>query len=222
MVSTVTTYHKGYSVTGSTKIIHRYLPKEVGELLVYYLWIIQPFCRKLHLLVYDRSGWSSPFVWAKDDGLEPWDSSRLSRILRREFQADLGVTMNIPYYRHLAIAISWKHLGRDGFKRDYEAEDTPFDKQASHTSWTAGNLYARGLEEAPGHVEARKAEYRKISKEWHAFLRFTPSSLPPRKHVSGDIADKGNGGVQKRRCVSKGGQENRCNNRGTETVLWEF
>ena len=37
MVSTVTTYHKGYSVTGSTKIIHRYLPKEVGELLVYYL-----------------------------------------------------------------------------------------------------------------------------------------------------------------------------------------
>ena len=43
MISTVTSYHKGYSVTGSTKIIHRFLPKEVGELLVYYLWLVQPF-----------------------------------------------------------------------------------------------------------------------------------------------------------------------------------
>jgi hypothetical protein len=34
MVSTVTTYHKGYRPTGNTKIIHRYLPKEIGELLI--------------------------------------------------------------------------------------------------------------------------------------------------------------------------------------------
>lgn len=37
IISTVTSYHKGYTITGSTKIIHRYLPKEVGELVVYYL-----------------------------------------------------------------------------------------------------------------------------------------------------------------------------------------
>ena len=37
LISTITIYYKGYSVTGSTKIIHRYLPKEVGELMVYYL-----------------------------------------------------------------------------------------------------------------------------------------------------------------------------------------
>ena len=37
MVSIVTSYYKGYSVTGSTKIIYRYLLKEVAELLVYYL-----------------------------------------------------------------------------------------------------------------------------------------------------------------------------------------
>jgi hypothetical protein len=50
MVSTVTAYYKGYSITGSTKIIYRYLPKEVGELLVYYLWLMRPFYRKLELL----------------------------------------------------------------------------------------------------------------------------------------------------------------------------
>ena len=29
----VTRYHKGYNLTGNLKIIHRYLPREVGELL---------------------------------------------------------------------------------------------------------------------------------------------------------------------------------------------
>ena len=51
-VSTVTAYHKGYSITGSTKIIHRYVPKEVGELLVYYLWLVRPFVDQLNVLAF--------------------------------------------------------------------------------------------------------------------------------------------------------------------------
>ncbi len=35
LVALVTSYHKGYRCTGSTKIIHRYLPKELSELVVY-------------------------------------------------------------------------------------------------------------------------------------------------------------------------------------------
>jgi hypothetical protein len=81
--------------------------------------------------------------------------------------------MNIPIYRHLAIAISRRHLPGGGFKRDYGLENTKFDTQSSHSSWTAGCIYARGLEEAPGHVEARKEIYRRISCEWHEFLGFT-------------------------------------------------
>ena len=78
-----------------------------------------------------------------------------------------------------------------------------FDRQSSHTLWTAGNLNARGLEEAPGHVEARKAEYWKISKEWHTFLGFLPSSLPLRKRALGDIIGKANAVAQKRSCPIK-------------------
>jgi hypothetical protein len=36
MVVFVTRYHKAYSVSGNVKIIHRYLPREVGELVVWY------------------------------------------------------------------------------------------------------------------------------------------------------------------------------------------
>ena len=62
MVSTVTTYHKGYSTTRNTKIIYRYLPKEVGELLIYYLWLVQPFCRKLEMLALRRRELPSLFL----------------------------------------------------------------------------------------------------------------------------------------------------------------
>jgi hypothetical protein len=37
LVSFVTFYHKNYSASSTTKLIHRYLPPEVGELLIYYL-----------------------------------------------------------------------------------------------------------------------------------------------------------------------------------------
>jgi hypothetical protein len=33
----VTTYHKGYSISNTTKIIHHYLPKAISKLVVYYL-----------------------------------------------------------------------------------------------------------------------------------------------------------------------------------------
>ncbi len=37
LVVFVTYYHKGYTISGSTKIIYRYFPQAIGELLVYYL-----------------------------------------------------------------------------------------------------------------------------------------------------------------------------------------
>lgn len=47
----VTRYHKGYSVSGDVKIIHQYLPREVGELLVYYMWLVLPFQQRLEAIV---------------------------------------------------------------------------------------------------------------------------------------------------------------------------
>jgi hypothetical protein len=63
----VTYYHKGYSVTGTTKIIHRYLPSNVGELLLYYVWLIVPFLSQLSQLVKIpgfKQG-STPYLWGE-------------------------------------------------------------------------------------------------------------------------------------------------------------
>ena len=39
----VTVYHKNIRSSRKAKIIHRYLPREVGELMLYYLWLVVPF-----------------------------------------------------------------------------------------------------------------------------------------------------------------------------------
>jgi hypothetical protein len=60
------------------------------------------------------------------------------------------------------------------FKRDFiEAVSWAWnDEMAAHSTKIAGLTYARGLEEAPGHIAGAKAEYRRISREWHAWLGF--------------------------------------------------
>jgi hypothetical protein len=43
MVVFVSRYHKGFHITNNTKVIQRYLPQEVRELVVRYIWLVLPF-----------------------------------------------------------------------------------------------------------------------------------------------------------------------------------
>jgi hypothetical protein len=51
IVAFVTAYHKNYRQTRKVKIIYKYLPKEVKELLVRYLWLILPFWQAMQSVV---------------------------------------------------------------------------------------------------------------------------------------------------------------------------
>jgi hypothetical protein len=62
MVAFVTRYHKGYSSSQKMKVIHRYVPKEVGEIVVYYLWLVEPFVRQLQMMAREQEVFST-FMW---------------------------------------------------------------------------------------------------------------------------------------------------------------
>jgi hypothetical protein len=47
MVVVASKYHKGFYASNDAKIIYRYLPREVGELVVWYLWLVLPFVERL-------------------------------------------------------------------------------------------------------------------------------------------------------------------------------
>jgi hypothetical protein len=206
LVCFVTSYHKNYSITNSTKIIHRYLLQEVSELLVYYLWLVVPFLEQLSILN-AVPGLEEPgsFLWptnlavrrrrqkgAQNIGLsgpksqeEPWDSSQLGEIIAGEMLRGLKTKASISLWRYNAIAISRRHLPEgQHFKRDYglDKKDAAMDLQAAHTSRMAGSCYARDIREAHGHVASIRAEYRQLSRSWHTCLGFGVP-LPPRKKL---------------------------------------
>ena len=59
----VTMCNKTMGMSAKAKVIHRYLPREVGELAVYYIWLAIPFWR---LVVQGASqgkaDWGSPYI----------------------------------------------------------------------------------------------------------------------------------------------------------------
>ena len=83
-------YHKGIGASGKAKVIHRYLPREVGELLFYYLWMVIPFWRKLEgACAGGRVEESSAFIWepVKEErwaGPRPVKRKRIERDKERE------------------------------------------------------------------------------------------------------------------------------------------
>jgi superfamily II DNA helicase RecQ len=62
LVSFVTTYHKGYDFTKKVKAIHRYVPREVGELVVYFLGLGRPFVDDLQMMHHDVED-RTTFIW---------------------------------------------------------------------------------------------------------------------------------------------------------------
>lgn len=71
MVTFVTAYHKGFHVSNDVKIIHRYMPREVGELVVWYMWLVLPFVEQL-------AAWEA--VQAEGSQLQATDASHTTGI----------------------------------------------------------------------------------------------------------------------------------------------
>lgn len=61
MMCFVTSYHKNFRQTGQAKVAHRYFPREIGESLVWYLWLALPFWQQVQCIVKEADN-RSPFL----------------------------------------------------------------------------------------------------------------------------------------------------------------
>jgi hypothetical protein len=59
----VTKYYKNIRQTGKGKVIHQYVPREVGELVVYYLWFASLFWRQINGAVRGKAVDRGEYVW---------------------------------------------------------------------------------------------------------------------------------------------------------------
>jgi hypothetical protein len=190
-----TTDHKSIGQTGKGKFIHRFLPESVGELLVYYLWLVLPFW---YTVKGAASGnlYRSTFVWSKDlvfreagkkiGTNDLWDTNKLSSILNRMVKKMIGTDMNVSSWRHIAIAFSRRYLRHhfgdpsdDDNEEDDDMDDDEvaieniddvYDFQAAHSPGVAIRVYVPLVthkSSMPIHIINA---FRMISLEWHKFL----------------------------------------------------
>ncbi|KAK1919461.1 hypothetical protein P3342_013200 [Pyrenophora teres f. teres] len=148
LVSFTTTYHKGYSFSKRVKTIHRYVPQEVSELVVYFLGLGRPFIDDLQML---HNGVARPtaFLWEPepeeqweddsdseeiDDGDEYgeadrekaqsanpdgyWGTDRIRRVLREQTFQYMSAALGTRAWRHAYPAIH-RELAKDGQARDW-------------------------------------------------------------------------------------------------------
>jgi hypothetical protein len=182
IVAFVTRYHKGYTLSGNVKIIHQYLPREVGELVVYYMWLVLPFQQRLEAMVWEKEAISS-HMWPADPSGRKWTSDQFREILKRESRVGLKQELTIAAYREIAIGISQRFLRPSSAFQAEEGEEneewneenmlaTIQDKQAGHSAHVASMVYARRIIEMAGVTADRRQLFRNSSTNWHQFLGF--------------------------------------------------
>ncbi|OQV11359.1 hypothetical protein CLAIMM_15205 [Cladophialophora immunda] len=184
LVFTATRYHKGYSISGDVKIIHQYMPREVGELDVLWMWLVLPLRQRIEAEIYHRESRTS-FIWPRQSPSgHTFTPGRLREGLKRVGMVNLGQALNIQIYRHLGISIGRRYLQtKSGFEYDpedeqgeiNEDEDDIIDQSAGHISHIAWSIYARGISERDGEVANKREKFRRVSVSWHRFLGFASS-----------------------------------------------
>jgi hypothetical protein len=104
MVTFAMAYYKGFHVSNDVKIIHRYVPQEVGELVIWYMWLVILFIDQMS--AWQASQMTPPtqtnqtnqtnqttqtahhaWLWGPDPGTgREWSSERFREALKREMR----------------------------------------------------------------------------------------------------------------------------------------
>jgi superfamily II DNA helicase RecQ len=177
-VMTVVRYHKSQSQWDKPKIVPRFLPPQLGQIMALYLSYLQPF--QEYLVVQVLGGGLSDYVWSNKEGA--WGTDKLTRVLKRETGKRLGVELHTLGYRHAAIGIGRVKVG-ESFGRGYQDEVGEVDEaevdedqedivelQNSRTTAMGVGNYSVPIDIVK-HLSVRSIDaFRALSTAWHRFL----------------------------------------------------
>ncbi|KAJ4175931.1 hypothetical protein NW767_015620 [Fusarium falciforme] len=183
----VTQYHKSLAHFDSPKVIPRFLPERIGQLLVMYMVYIRPLTDRWEADRWELYGKMAPpsdFIWHNETG--PWESSHMSGAMGKWTSHYIGRRIPLQDWRHIAIAISKKHARDRGAARadfddgdnDDESEqyEAPDDLAACHTGQTAAN-YGVTIDVLKRLTAESLEIFGQVSRRWHKFLGYDAQQL---------------------------------------------
>ncbi|KAJ3453401.1 hypothetical protein MRS44_017648 [Fusarium solani] len=184
----ITRHHKAKRTTNREFIVARFLPAQLGHILYKYLVYVRPFIHLLHrergIYLLDKAS-GTPLLFREDVGLtsRPWQTGRLTAILRGATSTVWGQSVNSRQFRQMCIGITEKHVrdvhqpfNRFDDRTASASRNVVFAWQSGHRPLQRGTTY--GLDGAsPTKLQPQLLElYRWASSRWHEFLHL-PSYL---------------------------------------------
>lgn len=162
----VASHHKSEALTGQHKVIPRFLPTRLGQMLVAYCADVLPFVTLANREAIPPALRS--FLWVDQKGL--WQTPKATKCLADESSVRLGLRITIQDYRHIAKAIDREHVrGLIGDAND-EIDDI-HDLAAAHGSDTAENVYGIDASMLRTLTSRTINAFRNVTNRWHQFLR---------------------------------------------------
>ena len=166
LVMVLGTYSKTRQISGRDRLIPRFLPKVVGDLLIKYLALVRPMEIRLAKKVEGGTAeFLKEFLFA--DYKKMWSSDQISDALKLETNRGMSVSLGIREYRHVATAFMEEHLKYHKINLD---ASHIFDLQAGHLSKTAAREYAVGMDDHGEVTRDMMYAYGMASREWHQLM----------------------------------------------------
>jgi superfamily II DNA helicase RecQ len=195
-VVVITRYYKTQSQWDKPKVVVRFLPEAVGQLVAAYLLYVRPL-RALLQSALDKPMPASvtDYLWADERG--PWETDRLTRTMTLESAKWLGTRLTVQEYRHTAVGVGREVVGErfatgyrtemassggaaeEGERSSDEDGEDPVELQNGRTTATGAVAYAVRADLVQGLSTRSINVFRTLSHAWHAFLGFPQAESKP-------------------------------------------
>jgi len=157
------------------------LPARISHLVVGYLRYVLPFLKMIDI---SESLLSNVFLFGDEN--KPWDTDRMTDMLRKVTGRQIGLKMTNRLYRHIAIAIDRQHI-RPGMNDDDESGDCAAEDEASyahdtmaaHSKRIADMRYARVNNLTGNLTPETMSIYREICDRSHTWLGMPSRDTKP-------------------------------------------
>ena len=192
----VADYNKTERRTGAPRVVARFYPRRIGQLMIAFMAEVQPFYQLLCTLseLQDATIFSELF-WHTDGN--PWTAEQFTPAMSQTTKQHLKVALGIRAWRQIHIALQQEVVrSEDG---DQDDDEDNMALQNGHSREVEAAHYALNVDMLRGLNEKVMTAFLESSRKWHSFLDLDDipvTSVPRKRALPSDGAQQSTYGLE--------------------------
>ncbi|KAK5311055.1 hypothetical protein LTR93_011842 [Exophiala xenobiotica] len=178
----VADYNKTERRTGTPRVVARFYPRRIGQLMIAFMAEVRPFYQLLCTLSEFKDATIFSELFWHTDGT-PWTAEQFTPSMIRTTEQHLDFGLNIRAWRQVHVALQQEVTRCDD--EDDEDEEDNLALQNGHSRAVEAAHYALNVDMLRGLNERVMTAFLESSRKWHTFLDLddVPVTSVPRKRA---------------------------------------